>query len=362
VIEVRGESHLKRPGGARSPVGLSLLRGRAGPALALLAALLIAGRESVAADITVIGTVRDRNRGHVVLSAVIKLVDRSGTMIGSTSVNAQGQWQVTIPVTGIDAPGEVPKTFSLEQNYPNPFNPSTKIPFAVTTAGIVRVAVHNILGQLVDAREYDLRPGSYFIDWRTKGSAGALFYSIEMNGHRLTKKMIQLDGGNFGGLGGSIPAAATSSYRLSMPQLLDSCRVITSSLVYETDTMTVALVDSAMVNVLLESVHDRAFVIDLHNDVMEVITRTGYAYQLANRHTSDHTDIPRLRDGGVDAQVFSLWVSEKNYPKGTHFSTAMKFLDTLKAQAARNSEDLGFVVRSDSVDALARQKKIAGIQ
>ncbi|HCA78534.1 MAG TPA: hypothetical protein DEP53_02255 [Bacteroidetes bacterium] len=327
----------------------------------MLAALLIAGRESVAADITVIGTVRDRNRGHVVLSAVIKLVDRSGTMIGSTSVNAQGQWQVTIPVTGIDAPGEVPKTFSLEQNYPNPFNPSTKIPFAVTTAGIVRVAVHNILGQLVDAREYDLRPGSYFIDWRTKGSAGALFYSIEMNGHRLTKKMIQLDGGNFGGLGGSIPAAATSSYRLSMPQLLDSCRVITSSLVYETDTMTVALVDSAMVNVLLESVHDRAFVIDLHNDVMEVITRTGYAYQLADRHTSDHTDIPRLRDGGVDAQVFSLWVSEKNYPKGTHFSTAMKFLDTLKAQAARNSEDLGFVVRSDSVDALARQKKIAGI-
>jgi len=115
------------------------------------------------------------------------------------------------------------------------------------------------------------------------------------------------------------------------------------------------------VNVLLESVHDRAFVIDLHNDVMEVISGSNFTYQLADRHTSNHTDIPRLRDGGVDAQVFSIWISETTYPKGTHFSTAMKFLDTLKAQAVRNSRDLGLVVRSDSVDSLVRQKKIAGI-
>jgi membrane dipeptidase len=39
----------------------------------------------------------------------------------------------------------------------------------------------------------------------------------------------------------------------------------------------------------------------------------------------------------------------------------MKFLDTLRAQAVRNSKDLGLVVHSDSADSLARQKKIAGI-
>jgi membrane dipeptidase len=327
----------------------------------VLAALPIARGVSRAGDITITGTVRDRNRGQAISSAIIKLVDRYGTTIGSTSANAQGQWHVSIPVTGVDVSGAVPRTFSLEQNYPNPFNPSTKIPFTVVTAGIVRVTVHNILGQLVDAREYDLRPGSYAIDWRTRGSAGALFYSIEMGGLRLTKKMIQLDGGNFGGLGSPMPTAAMSSYKLSMPQLLDSCRVITSSLVYETDTTTAALVDSAMVNVLLESVHDRAFVIDLHNDVMEVISGSNFTYQLADRHTTNHTDIPRLRDGGVDAQVFSMWVSEATYPKGTHFSTAMKFLDTLKSQIGRNSKDLGLATNADSLDAFSRVRKIGGI-
>lgn len=317
--------------------------------------------QSMAGDITITGTVRDRNRGQSISSAIIKLVDRSGGTIGSTTANSQGQWRVTIPVTSVDASGEPPRSFVLEQNYPNPFNPSTKLPLSVANAGVVRVTVHNVLGQLVDAREYDLRPGSYTIDWRTKGSAGALFYSIEMNGLRLTKKMIQLDGGNFGGLGSAVVTSAMASYKPSMSQLLDSCRVITSSLVYETDTTTVALVDSSMVNILLESVHDRAFVIDLHNDVMEVISGSNFTYQLANRHTSNHTDIPRLREGGVDAQVFSIWISPTVYPATVYFSTAMKFLDTLKAQAVRNARDLKLVVSSDSVDALALQKKIAGI-
>jgi membrane dipeptidase len=39
----------------------------------------------------------------------------------------------------------------------------------------------------------------------------------------------------------------------------------------------------------------------------------------------------------------------------------MKFLDTLKAQANRNKNDMGLVVRADSLDSLSRQKKIAGI-
>lgn len=361
MIEVRGESSSEKPGGARSLVGLSRFRTSAVRLLMVLAALLVGRDVSRAGDITITGTVRDRNRGQAISAAIIKLVDRYGNTIGSTSANVQGQWHVSIPVTGVDVPGAVPRTFSLEQNYPNPFNPSTKIPFTVVTAGVVRVTIHNILGQLVDARDYDLRPGSYAIDWRTKGSAGALFYSIEMGGLRLTKKMIQLDGGNFGGLGSPMQVTATASFKLSIPQLLDSCRVITSSLVYETDTTTAALVDSAMVNVLLESVHDRAFVIDLHNDVMEVISGSNFTYQLAARHTTSHTDIPRLREGGVDAQIFSIWISPTTYAPSTYYSTASKFIDTMKAQFSRNVSDIKLIIQSESIDTAFAQKKIAGI-
>jgi membrane dipeptidase len=136
--------------------------------------------------------------------------------------------------------------------------------------------------------------------------------------------------------------------------------------VYEPDTLTVAFVDSARGDFMLESVHDRAFVIDLHNDVMEVMSGSNFTYQLSDRHTfirngDPQTDIPRYRDGGVDAQVFSIWISPTTYSPSTYFSTAMTFLDTLKAQADRNKNDMGLVVQADSMDSFTRQKKIAGI-
>jgi membrane dipeptidase len=125
----------------------------------------------------------------------------------------------------------------------------------------------------------------------------------------------------------------------------------------------VALVDSARADILLDSVHDRAFVIDLHNDLMEMISGGGFKYQLADRHTppTGQTDIPRLRDGGVDAQIFAIWISPTTYASSTWFSTSAKFLDTLKAQVGRNSGDIGLATRSDTVVALNQQKKIAGI-
>ena len=311
---------------------------------------------------TLLGTVRDRHTGKAVSSAAVQIVDRRGVQLGATVSNSLGQWHFTIPLTGIND-GEVPRTFSIDQNYPNPFNPSTKIPFSVGREGPVRITVYNILGQLLDVREFLLRPGSYTIDWNAKGGAGVLFYSIEMDNVRLTKKMVQLDGGNRSGLGNILQMTRASFSRVSTDILADSCTVITSSPVYETDTTTVALVDSARVDVFLDSIHDRAFMIDLHNDAMEMISDGGFKYQLADRHTppTGQSDIPRFRDGGVDGQIFSIWISPTGYASSTWFSTAVRFLDTLKAQAGRNSKDLGLVTRSDSVDAFIQQKKIAGI-
>ena len=312
---------------------------------------------------TLLGTVHDRHWGVPVASAGVQIFDRSGILLTTTTTNAQGQWQVTIPVTGFTGQGELPKTFSLEQNYPNPFNPSTKIPFTVSKSGHVRITVYNILAQLVDTKEYDLQAGSYTIDWRAKGSAGVLFYSVEMGGERLTKKMVQLDGGYSTGLSNPAVMSGRVSYSLATGFVTDSCRLVASSLLYEPDTLTVAFVDSARADFLLDSIHDRAFMIDLHNDAMEMISDGGFKYQLADRHTppNGQSDIPRFRDGGVDAQIFSIWISPTTYASSTYFSTAVRFLDTLKAQVGRNSKDVGLVTRSDSVDALCQQKKIAGI-
>ncbi|MCX6132528.1 MAG: membrane dipeptidase [Ignavibacteriales bacterium] len=312
-----------------------------------------------------LGTVRDRHRGAPITSAGIQVFDRSGILLTTTTTNAQGQWQVSIPATGITGQGELPQTFSLEQNYPNPFNPSTKIPFTLVKSGNVRITVHNILGQLVDAQEYSLQQGSYTIDWKAKGSAGVLFYSVEMGGERLTKKMVQIDRGNSVGLTNLSVMSTRMSYSVASAFAIDSCRIVASSMVYEPDTVTVAFVDSARVDFGLESVHDRAFVVDLHNDLMELIAGKNFAYQIADRHTvvrngDPQSDIPRFRDGGVDAQIFSIWISPDT-AASRHYSTAMRFLDTLKGQVSRNAKDIKLVTKADSIDALNRQQKIAGI-
>jgi membrane dipeptidase len=351
----------EKPGGAKNPIGLFIAPLARLRRLALLALTVLSACQLLqAGGRTMLGTVRDRLRGTPITSAGIQIFDRSGILLTTTTTNAQGQWQVSIPVAGISGWGELPRTFSLEQNYPNPFNPSTKIPFTVVRSGNVRITVHNILGQLVDAKEYDLQAGSYAIDWKAKGSAGALFYSVEMGGERLTKKMVQLDRGNSTGLGNLSVMSSRASYSLGSALATDSCKIIASSSVYEPDTLTVAFVDSARGDFALESIHDRALVIDLHNDVMEVISGSSYTYQLAVRHKTNHTDIPRLKDGGVDGQIFSIWISETT-PASPYFSKAMRFLDTLKAQASRNKDDLVLAVRADSMDSLSRQKKIAGI-
>jgi membrane dipeptidase len=350
------------PGGAMCPTGFSIGSRLSVRRIALLLLMILwISPRLLGGGRIILGTVRDRHRGTPITSAGIQVYDRSGILLGTTTANAQGQWQVTIPVVGISEDIGVPRSFALDQNYPNPFNPSTKIPFTVARGGNVRITVFNILGQLVDEKEFTLQPGSYTVDWRAKGSAGVLFYSVETGGERLTKKMVQLDRGNSVGLANLSLMSGHISMSIASPLAIDSCRIVASSMVHESDTVTVALTDSAHVDFMLESVHDRAFVIDLHNDVMEVVLRTNYAYQLADRHATDHTDIPRFRDGGVDAQVFSIWISPTTYAASTYFSTAMKFLDTLKAQASRNKNDLGLVVRADSVDSLTRQKKISGI-
>lgn len=357
---------LEKPGGVRGPIGVFIAPLTRARRLALLVATILSACQPLHAEgRTMLGTVRDRHRGMPIASASVQIFDRSGILLTTTTTNAQGQWQASIPVVGITGQGELPRLFSLEQNYPNPFNPSTKIPFTVAKSGNVRITVYNILGQLVDAKEYDLQPGNFTIDWKAKGSAGVLFYSVEMGGERLTKKMVQLDRGNSTGLTNLSVMSTRVSYSLVSGFATDSCRIVASSLVYEPDTLTVAFIDSARGDFMLESIHDRAFVIDLHNDVMEVISGSNFSYQLSDRHTltrsgDPQTDIPRYRDGGVDAQIFSIWIDPTKYAP-SYFSTAMKFLDTLKSQAGRNLKDMKLVTGADSVDALTLQNRIAGI-
>src|SRR5207244_10509718 len=52
--------------------------------------------------------------------------------------------------------------------------------------------------------------------------------------------------------------------------------------------------------------HRRALVVDAHSDVTEAIRYEQY--DLGRRHEDHHEDLPRMREGGLKAQFFSVFV------------------------------------------------------
>lgn len=82
--------------------------------------------------------------------------------------------------------------YSLEQNYPNPFNPSTNINFSLAEAGVVKMAVYNLLGQQVEVILDEFREaGLHSITFNASNlPSGAYFYTIETPQFKQTRKML----------------------------------------------------------------------------------------------------------------------------------------------------------------------------
>ena len=59
--------------------------------------------------------------------------------------------------------------------------------------------------------------------------------------------------------------------------------------------------------------HRHAVVVDTHNDISEAIVWSGYDF--AQRHAETHSDLPRMKEGGLDAQIFSIWINPKRVPR-----------------------------------------------
>lgn len=81
--------------------------------------------------------------------------------------------------------------FVLEQNYPNPFDGTTRIEFALPTAGSTRFFVTDVVGRLVYEEVKEYSNGRHTIAF-DKGNlpAGVYYYGVEFDGKRRMHKMI----------------------------------------------------------------------------------------------------------------------------------------------------------------------------
>lgn len=102
-----------------------------------------------------------------------------------------------------------------------------------------------------------------------------------------------------------------------------------------------------------KDLHQKAFVADLHCDTVQQMYR---GYDFSKRHDKYHIDLPRLKEGGVNLQIFAAFVDPALSPL-KYFERADVFLKKIIEQTERNSNLAMLVKNGNDIDkALASDK------
>ncbi len=309
--------------------------------------------------ISISGNTKDAKSDAPIENAKIQIKNLANGLIDSVFSDAIGNWQYDIATSVEDESDYLPNSLDVMQNFPNPFNPSTKIGFLIPTDENVSIMIHNILGELVDIKNTFLTKGNYIVDWFSKGSAGVYFYTIAYGNQSITKKMIQLDGGVGIGLG-EIRTGLIGNFKdeIAIPVL--SVEIIITKFGYAADSTTTNISGGENFSTYLQTVHSKYTMIDLHNDVLEVMVNDPQ-YHLATLHTYNHTDIPRLQQGEVDIQFFSIWVDPDSTHYTNYFQRALTMRDLFYSELTANPLTIAQAITIQQALELNNQNKIAGI-
>jgi len=97
--------------------------------------------------------------------------------------------------------------------------------------------------------------------------------------------------------------------------------------------------------------HRRAVVVDTHSDVTQAITYEGYDF--AQRHDFLNEDLPRAREGGLDAQFFSIWINPETIKAESWYAESLHQIEAVQAMARKNAGAVALARTSAEVRANA---------
>ena len=107
-----------------------------------------------------------------------------------------------------------------------------------------------------------------------------------------------------------------------------------------------------------DSIHERAIVIDTHSDYLYRSDLTGDG--LADEPENAQTTLAKLRQGGMDAQFFSVWASPA-YEKYGYARKTLEYIDKFYQQVALHPDDLEVALTVDDIRRISGQGKIAAL-
>jgi membrane dipeptidase len=119
--------------------------------------------------------------------------------------------------------------------------------------------------------------------------------------------------------------------------------------------------DDAKLRERAMKLHREAIVVDTHNDITSAITDGGFDMGARDTSGKNQTDIPRMKDGGLDAEFFAIYVAAKYAKEGGAASRAMEMIDGVYEQARRHPESMEMAFTSDDVRRIHKTGKVAAL-
>ncbi len=103
--------------------------------------------------------------------------------------------------------------------------------------------------------------------------------------------------------------------------------------------------------------HRQAIVVDLHIDTPQRMLDEDF--DLGPRDAKGHVDLPRMKEGGLDAAFFSIYVDMDRYAGEAATKRALRLIDSVYAQVERHPDQLMMAVTAADIRSAHSQGKIA---
>lgn len=105
--------------------------------------------------------------------------------------------------------------------------------------------------------------------------------------------------------------------------------------------------------------HRDSLVFDAH---VHMVNRQFYqGGSIGQRYANGHVDLPRMKEGGLDALFFSIFVSEEYYPGRHETRHAFRLMDAALRQIEQNKDSIEIAYKASDIERINRQGKIAAL-
>ena len=109
----------------------------------------------------------------------------------------------------------------------------------------------------------------------------------------------------------------------------------------------------------VQRLHKKAIVIDTHNDFISTGIEKNKSFDMELKG-STHSDLNRMKIGGIDIQIFSIFCDE-NYGIGTAYAFANREIDTLYATVQRNPSKMMIVKTPEDLSTAVKLGKLGSM-